>query len=141
MLNTLLAGAGQFVVEQVMAFGLVAALAAVGGFALGYLLRQRPDLKDELQLVANHTEAAEALIRRVAVVAAEQFGVEVGKKGIDKLLFAADVIEATLATVEIKGDPARANWTDFTKAIKETVAQLFPVKTKQPAANDLDPGF
>jgi hypothetical protein len=134
MLNTLLAGAGQFVVEQVMAFGLVAALAAVGGFALGYLLKQRPDLKDEMQVVADHSEAIEAFATRVSVIAAEKFGIEANKFGYDKFKFAADVTQAALASVNIKGDPSRVNWNETYKAIRETAARLFPVHSKKPTA-------
>lgn len=130
MLNSLL----MMATEQAITLAGASALSALLGFALAFMLFKRPDFRDEAQLVADNTEAAEAIIRRVSVVAAEVFGERAAKAGFDKLIFAADVFEAAFASVGIKGDPARANWSDLYQRLRDTAKQLFPVHSTKPPA-------
>lgn len=128
MLASFIQGIVQSGVDQAQLAIIAAAIAAVLGMLLGLALGKRPDLRDEAQLVANYTEALEAVIKKVAVVAAEAFGNATGKKGIEKLIFALDLVEAAFAAVGIKGDPNQVKWGEVIADLKKIAGELFPPK-------------
>lgn len=134
MLNSLL----QFFGDQAAAAAIWTVLAILIGSGLSYLLTVRADLRDEAQAAADYTEAAEATIKKAAVVAAEAFGFKTGAKGIEKLNFALDVVEEGFARAGIKGDPDSVTYDRLVRDLRNLAAEFFPPEkpkvTSRPAA-------
>lgn len=128
MLNSLLQFVGQVAANQLLFMTIYTAAVAALGLLLGVVLFRRPDLKDEMQLAADYSEATEALVKKIAVIAAEKFGIKAEKFGLDKLEFAFDVTQEALAKVGIKGRADAVSGQTILRDLRRLAGALFPPK-------------